>query len=275
MSLSTNQASDQATPTKVSFSLKLALVAMPVAAYAIALAFWGFRGINEAIDCAAGVQDVAVLVHGLPIIWLMFAPLFLVPGTLRRSPHAVRHWFTPELAMQFNPESVSMAAGAHTSMQFDVRDLNEQVLATGKCATAPLPSTMQIDVGESRYEAIYDWADDPAANGWTEHQGRQLRVVRRYANPDREDAVLLTYVRTCYASEPHLITFNGAPDLWLRPNPKCSFPRIYDMVVEDQVVGQVRMPGRWLFHGVLVLTDHYPPGVRAVIAAACYQMMRG
>ena len=270
------QRSEQNTIT-VPFPLKLTLALLPIIGYGIAVVLWGFSGMTRAIaDQATGDFELAALSHAVPIVWLMISPLFLVPGIVRRPPQRVRDWFTPELSTQFAPGDVCLAAGAHTSMQFDVRDIDEVVVATGKCATAPLPSVMQIEVGnESHYEAEFDWAEDPAESGWTDHRGRQLRVVRRYADPNQDDAILLTYVRTCFHSEPHLIHFNGAPDLWLKPNPACSFPRVYDMVVEDEVVGQVRLPGRFLFCGVMVLSNHYPPGVRAVLAAACYQMMRG
>lgn len=260
----------------VPFSLKLTLVLLPVVVYALALAAWGFSGVTRAIDGPdASELGMAVFVHAAPMIWLMFSPLFLVPGVVRRSPHHVREWFTTELSRSYSPQDVSFASGAHLSTSFDVRDVEELVVATGRTATAPLPSQMQLSVGESHYDAVLDWAKDPAENGWTEHRGRQLRVVRRDANRDREEAMLLTYFASSRHGEPALIVFNGAPDLWLKPNPRCAFPRAYDMVVEDQVVGQIRLPGKVLFHGVLVVSSHYPAGVRAVIAAVCYQMMRG
>lgn len=263
------------TDSSVPFSLKLTLVLLPVVAYGLALGAWGFSGVTRAIDGPdASDLGASVFVHAAPIIWLMFSPLFLVPGIVRRSPLRVRDWFTSELSRSYGVHAVSWAAGAHLSTSFDVRDIDEKVIATGKTATAPLPGRMQLSVGESHYDAVLDWANDPAENGWTDHRGRQLRVVRRDANPDHEAATLLTYFASSRHGDPALIVFNGAPDLWLKPNPPCAFPRSYDMLVEESVVGKVEMPGKMLFQGVMVVSEHYPAGVRAVIAAACYQMMR-
>lgn len=265
-------------PSALNLHIKLAIAFAPVVVYALVIARMGFGGLNEQID-QWDTENIgfAVIVHALPLFWLMFSPLFLVPGALTRPNTPVREYFTPELAMTYSPQDVSMATGAHNSRKFEIRDINENIVASGVGATIPLPSKMQLTVDGKDYVAIYDRVPEKERSNMLEHinYGSELRVFPAEADLQCEDAVLMQHVQTPYHRAPHFITFNGAADLWLKPNPETAFPRHFDMVVEDQVVGKVIQPGKLLFRGVLVVTNHYPPNVRAMIAGLCYQMMRG
>lgn len=267
-----------AKPSSPNLYIKLAIAAAPVVIYGLVIACTGFRGLNQQIDQwdTANV-GFAVIVHAIPLLWLMFSPLFLVPGALSRPDAPVRDYFSPELAMTYSPRDVSMATGAHSSRKFEVRDINETIVAFGVGATIPLPSKMKLTVDGKDYVAIYDRVPEKECSNLLEHinYGSELRLFPVDADFQCEDAVLMHHVQTPYHHDPHLITINGAPDLWLKPNPATAFPNRYDMVVEGQVVGKVIQPGKLFFRGVLVITNHYPPEVRALLAGMCYQMMRG
>lgn len=260
-----------------SLVMKLMILLVPPLIYGAIVWQLGFSGLNHKLDALdPGKIGWPVLVHAAPIVWLMFTPPLLIAGSFTRPKTAIRNYFTSDLAEQYSPESVCMATGAHNSKQFDVRGIDEKVLLTGTTATAPFPSRMVLTIGDSNYEAIYDRVAEPTSHALAQvYYGYELRLSRPGADDAEGSVPMMHYMTTSTHRDPPLIQFDGAPDLWLKPNPESYFPQHYDMVCEDVVVGRVIKPGKWFFCGVLVVTDHYPEQVRTLIAGLCYQMMRG
>ncbi|MCA9137883.1 MAG: hypothetical protein KDB00_14025 [Planctomycetales bacterium] len=268
-----NQVNSRRKQTNV--PIACAIVFTPMAIYGLALLFWGFNGFNELFDGPDSDLGLSLLFHMGPIVWLMFSPMFVIPGSLRRPDTPVREYFTDDLAMRYSPEDVAMATGAHNSRKFQVRDIDENVIATGVSGTLPLPCTTEITIGDDRYDAVHEHELDPSSNFLTAGARDSNYALRVYNAQDDQRKLLMQYLMTAEYAEPKLITFEGASDMWLVPNPPAFFPNRYDMVIDDEVVGQVIAPGKYFFAGVMVVSNHFPSNVRALIAALCYQMMRG
>ncbi|WP_145384647.1 hypothetical protein [Stieleria neptunia] len=248
------------------------MVLSPFLLYVATLLIWGFSGVTEFVGQLD--DELGVLIHAVPVIWVLFTPLFLVPGAFARPKKPIVDHYQAELADRHSPGEVSMATGAHNSRRFDVRGVDERVVLTGMMTATYIPATIRLDAGDDHYEVAWDRVSESDSFFSADRYGVELRVYRRDANTDRDDGLLMQYARSSSHSDPHLITFPDAADLWLKPNPPCAFPKRYDMVVDDDVIGQIVMPGKFLFCGVMVATSHYRSNVRALLAALCYQMMR-
>ena len=274
-----HKANQSATPRKpLSVPVACAIVFAPMAIYGVVVFTLGFNGFNEVFDGQDSDLGLSLLVHVAPLVWAMLAPMFVVQGSLTRPDTLVREYFTDELAMRYSPEDVAMATGAHNSRKYQVRDIDENIVSTAVSGRAPLPFTTEINIGEHRYSAVYDREMDPSASALLagpRNYTYSLRVYNADTNADTNAGKwLVQYAATAEHSEPKRISFEGSPDVWLVANPPAYFPNRYDMVMDDEVIGQVVAPGKCFFRGVMVVTDHFSSDVRALIAALCYQMMR-
>lgn len=253
---------------------RVAFVLLPPLCVAAVLAANGMRGTTEAVEEWMGASsEVAWLItFGFPVLWLMFSPVFVVPGSLRRSKTPMRDYFTEELAAAYSPDDFSMATGAHNSTTFDVRDIDDNPVADAKI---PMSGRgMTVRVGDKEYRVTWEREAEPSALLEASRYWNVLRVYGEAVAENQTEEPLIVYRRPHFIREPHFIELAGSERIELRPNPPCAFPNRYDMLIDGEKRGQVIKPGKWLFRGVIMLTPDLPPNVRSVLASLCYYMMK-